>query len=241
MSRDAGPVPAWIEPAALSFVAAWADTVGFVALFGLFTAHVTGNFVIIGAALASATDSHGGILAKVLALPVFALAVCAMTVVVRRRDRAGRSSARLVVIVEATMLTASFASGWIALPTTDADAPWVLVASAFAVIAMGVQNAAGRLVFTRFSPTTVMTVNVAQISVDLVDLASDPRAKTKVGRDARDRAVRLAPPIAAFLVGAIVAALTYRAFGYACLIVPIVVLVALVRIVPAADRPGVNA
>jgi uncharacterized membrane protein YoaK (UPF0700 family) len=33
----------------LSFVAAFVDTCGFVALFSLFTAHVTGNFVLIGA------------------------------------------------------------------------------------------------------------------------------------------------------------------------------------------------
>ncbi len=56
----------------LSFLAGYVDTVGFIALFGLFTAHVTGNFVLIGSELAN--HSHG-ILIKLLAFPAFILAV----------------------------------------------------------------------------------------------------------------------------------------------------------------------
>ncbi|QUP55162.1 DUF1275 domain-containing protein [Ralstonia syzygii] len=51
----------------LAFVAGYIDVVGFSALFGLFTAHVTGNFVMIGVELA---QSGQGLLAKLLALPI---------------------------------------------------------------------------------------------------------------------------------------------------------------------------
>lgn len=59
-----------------SFNAGYVDTAGFLALQGLFTAHVTGNFVTFGASMALGTS---GALAKLLALPVF----CTAAILVR--------------------------------------------------------------------------------------------------------------------------------------------------------------
>ena len=58
----------------LSFNAGFVDTAGFLALQGLFTAHVTGNFVTLGASLVLGTS---GALAKLLARPVFCAVVIA--------------------------------------------------------------------------------------------------------------------------------------------------------------------
>jgi uncharacterized membrane protein YoaK (UPF0700 family) len=63
-------------PLLLSLNAGYVDTAGFLALQGLFTAHVTGNFVTLGASLALGTS---GTLAKLLALPMF----CAVVIAVR--------------------------------------------------------------------------------------------------------------------------------------------------------------
>ena len=51
----------------LAFTAGFVDAAAFIALTGLFTAHVTGNFVLIGAELVSTSS---GVFAKLLALPV---------------------------------------------------------------------------------------------------------------------------------------------------------------------------
>jgi uncharacterized membrane protein YoaK (UPF0700 family) len=56
----------------LGFNAGYVDTAGFLALNGLFTAHVTGNFVTLSASLVHGTS---GALAKLLALPLFCILV----------------------------------------------------------------------------------------------------------------------------------------------------------------------
>src|ERR1700741_138526 len=61
-------------PLLLSLNAGYVDAAGFLALQGLFTAHVTGNFVTLGAALALGTS---GALANLLALPTFCVVVIA--------------------------------------------------------------------------------------------------------------------------------------------------------------------
>jgi uncharacterized membrane protein YoaK (UPF0700 family) len=62
----------WTLPLLLSFTAGHLDTAGFLALQGFFTAHVTGNFVTLGASLALGTSEA---VAKLLALRVFCAVV----------------------------------------------------------------------------------------------------------------------------------------------------------------------
>lgn len=61
-------------PLLLTLNAGYVDTAAFLALQGLFTAHVTGNFVTLGASLVLGTS---GAIAKLLALPVFCVVVIA--------------------------------------------------------------------------------------------------------------------------------------------------------------------
>src|SRR3984885_12873279 len=62
-------------PVLLSVNGGYVDCAGFLALHGLFTTHVTGNFVTLGATLVLGTS---GALAKVLALPMFCVVVLAI-------------------------------------------------------------------------------------------------------------------------------------------------------------------
>lgn len=203
----------------LGFVAGYVDTVGFVALFGLFTAHVTGNFVLIGSTLA---HSSGSVLLKLLVFPAFIAAVAVTRLVVLALERRGRATLRPLLVLQIALLAGFLALGWLASPITGAEAPLVLWAGIFGAMAMGVQNAAARLVLADLAPTTVMTGNVTQLVIDAVDLARGARDDA-----VRHRAVKFVGPIVAFAVGAIGGAFGYVTAGFLALMLPIAVLVVL--------------
>jgi uncharacterized membrane protein YoaK (UPF0700 family) len=204
-----------ILPFALAFVAGFVDTCGFVALFGLFSAHVTGNFVLLGASL---IRPHAGVIAKLLALPVFMAAVAATRLFLIRAGGSARSM-RGVLAAEALSLGLFLACGIAAAPIVDADAGLAILTGMFAVIAMGVQNAASRTVFVALSPTTVMTGNITQIVLDSVDFVASPLPATKAA--ARARLAKLVPPVVAFAAGAALGAVGFGYTGFWCLLVPI--------------------
>jgi uncharacterized membrane protein YoaK (UPF0700 family) len=211
-------------PFALAFIAGFVDTCGFVALFGLFSAHVTGNFVLLGASL---IRPHAGVIAKLLALPVFMAAV-AGTRLFLIRSGGGARPMRDVLAAEALCLCLFLAAGTAASPVVDADAGLAILAGMFAVIAMGVQNAAARTVFVALSPTTVMTGNVTQIVLDCVDFFASASAEVKAA--ARTRLGKLVPPVLAFAAGAAAGAVGFGLASFWCLLLPIVILVALIGI-----------
>nr|WP_298682195.1 YoaK family protein [uncultured Dongia sp.] len=202
-----------------AFTAGFVDTTGFIALFGLFTAHVTGNFVLIGASLA---EFHDGIIAKLLALPVFIIVVAAAHLYVIRQQRRERDAAGVLMIAECVFLAAFMAAGLAASPFLDADAPVTIATGMLAVTAMAVQNAGARSVFATLSPTTVMTGNVTQIVIDLVDLALSPSKAAEV----KPRLKKMIPAVLTFTLGALGAALAYLAIGFWCLLIPIAAIIA---------------
>ena len=94
-----------------------------------------------------------------------------------------------------------------------------------AVVAMAVQNAASRTLFASLAPTTVMTGNVTQIVIDLVDIGH------RAGNRRRGHASRkMLPPVLTFAAGALSGALLYSSVGYAALIAPIVATIAVLAL-----------
>ena len=197
----------------LALTAGYVDTVGFVALFGLFMAHVTGNFVLIGSELANPTH---GVLIKFLAFPAFVVAVVAARLVVVRAQRSGRDAAAQLLAVQGALLTAFMVAGWLALPLEDSRSPLALTAGVLGASAMGIQNAASRLVWSSLAPSTVMTGNVTQLVIDLVDLA-----RAKGDPELRSQVHKFLWPVLAFGAGAIAGAFAFRGLSFLALIPPI--------------------
>lgn len=198
----------------LAFTAGFVDTVGFVALFGLFTAHVTGNFVLIGASL---IDLHEGLLAKLLALPLFVLTVALTRLFILGQERQAHDAAMPLLLGELLFLGLFLACGIALAPFDHADSAAAMVTGFSAVVAMAIQNTASRTIFATLAPTTVMTGNVTQIVIDLVDMMlADGEGEAKA------RLRKMLPPVLTFAVGALTGALAYGFLGFAALVAPIV-------------------
>ena len=207
----------------LSFVAGFVDVLGFVALFGLFTAHVTGNFVLIGAEI---VHSGVGVIAKLFALPVFIAAVVVVRFIVLAYERREASPLRSLLLLQAVLLLGFMAAGLYIQPVVNPDTLPAVLTGLTGVAAMAVQNGTSRMVLGNHAPTTIMTGNTTQTVIDAVDILRLP-----AGADARktaiDRFCRMAPAIVAFAAGAILGALGYLAGSFWCLAVPAVALLGL--------------
>ncbi|MGF3026667.1 YoaK family protein [Methylobacterium aquaticum] len=204
----------------LSFVGGYVDTLGFLALQGLFTAHVTGNFVTFGAAMV-----HGatGAWAKLLVLPVFCVAVLLTRLASRRLDETGRPALRVLLAAQCTFLFLGAVLAVALGPFADADRPAALLTGMVLVAAMAVQNAAHRAHLPEAPPSTLMTGTTTQIMIDLADLLRGVPTE----HAARSRIARMSAAVAAFALGCGLAALLYYLVGLAALaLAPALILVA---------------
>jgi uncharacterized membrane protein YoaK (UPF0700 family) len=193
----------------LSFNGGFVDTVGFLGLSGLFVAHVTGNFVTLGAALV--LGSHG-ILNKILALPEFILVIALARLAggaMRRRDR---PVLRIMLSTEVVLLAAFFILAVAFGPFADADTPLALLTGFAGIAAMALQNALQRVHLASLPPTTLMTGSTTQATLDAVDLLAGlaPDEASAV----RTRLSRMAMSIVLFAAGCAAAALLYWLVGF---------------------------
>src|SRR5262245_52476271 len=92
-------------PFLLSVIAGMVDVIGFLSLGNIFTAHITGNLVVISAALVRGGPMK---LAQVLAFPIFMLAVAAMWLVARVSNRRSAQLVRLFLMIQFLLLTGVF-------------------------------------------------------------------------------------------------------------------------------------
>jgi uncharacterized membrane protein YoaK (UPF0700 family) len=204
----------------LAFVAGYVDVVGFIALLGLFTAHVTGNFVMIGVDIAGKST---GLLCKLLALPTFVFAIAAARLTESRMGNKRLATAALL-FAEAVLLILFIVAGLHASPISDPDTPTAVGAGMLAVLAMGIQNSLSKTSLADLGATTVMTGNTTQIVIDLVDL---PTASEVQRKAIRDRLKKIVPALASFALGAALGALGYSMLSIWCVILPAVLLAVL--------------
>ena len=94
-----------------------------------------------------------------------------------------------------------------------------MVTGMLAVFAMGLQNAYMRITLGTLPPTTIMTGNVTQATIDALAIVSTSAPAPDRDAAAR-RFARMWPAIAAFTIGAALGAFGFIVAGLLCLVVP---------------------
>jgi uncharacterized membrane protein YoaK (UPF0700 family) len=205
-------------PALLSLNGGFVDTVGFLGLQGLFTAHVTGNFVTLAAALVYGTH---GVIAKLLALPEFVAVIVVARLLSGAMTARGIPALRWLLVAKVAFLLAFFVLAVALGPFPDSDKPVALLTGFAGIAGMAIQNAVQRVHFGSLPPTTLMTGNTTQAALDAVDLlhggAGDQAAAT------RARFGRTVGSIAWFAGGCALAAVLYFWVGFWSLAVPVLI------------------
>lgn len=202
----------------LSFNAGYVDAAGFLALHGLFTTHVTGNFVTLGASVAMGAS---GVLAKLLALPLFCVVVLVARLVGIGMERRGRPVTRLMFALQSALLGAAAGMAARFGPFPDGDAWPALATGGALVAAMAIQNAVHRIGLAGMPPSTIMTGTTTQVMVDLGDLMRPIRLEARAAARKRLRPMTLS--LLAFAIGCGAGALVYVGAPIWCFAPPPVV------------------
>lgn len=207
-SRDAASVQVarlegWLPPI-LSVIAGMVDLTGFYTLGNVFTAHVTGNLVVVTAALVGGEPLR---VAQTLAIPVFMFAVAAVWLMARSSGRQSVTLVRLLLMVQFVLLaTVLVVSVW-AKPSTQPHGLVSCAVAMVAVAAMACQFALFRLAMPHAISTAVMTGNLTNFVLSSMDLVSGKRWGSV---EEKNRWVQSALLLGGFLCGCGIAAVSVR-------------------------------
>ena len=194
----------------LTMIAGYCDTVTFVSADALFSAHVTGNFIVFAYQFVKGSDIHAWV--KLLTFPVFILAVMA----------GGRIAGKVInhytlLFWEGALL---FLAGIIVAVLSYYGMFSEVIMYTVAMItvfAMGLQNAFGKLYAKEtHGPTTMMTGNVTQASLDFGTLLSSGFHHPEAWTSLKKQLIT----ILGFLVGCFLGAYAGKQFGLVTLILP---------------------
>src|SRR5260370_29527378 len=155
-------------PALLSGVAGMVDVIGFLSL-GLFTAHVTGNLVVIGALLVRGGPPNA---AQILAVPVFVIAVAVSWLIAKASHKQGPRLARLLLLVQFLLLICVLIFSVAYAPAANPRRAMAGIVAMIAVSAMACQFALLRLAVPGAPSTAVMTGNLTKTVLSLLDTLS---------------------------------------------------------------------
>jgi uncharacterized membrane protein YoaK (UPF0700 family) len=200
----------------LSVIAGSTDTIGFLELDGLFTAHITGNLIVLAAHIFEGGDAQT---AKILSVPVFVLTINAAVVLAAGLKKVGCRPFCPLLLLELALLLSFLLLNVATDPRINSNATSAIVAGMLGVSAMAVQNVLVQISLKGAPSTAVMTTNVTRAAIDIGDMLLGRDATDR--SEARKRVMRTLPVIAGFAVGCGLGVACEAALGLWSLALPV--------------------
>jgi len=199
----------------LALIAGFCDTATFIHMGGVFSAHVTGNFVLFAAAIAQGLQADDYL--KIVTLPVFVIAVMVAMLIGGKRALPRRKVRRILIAITLLMLLAALLAV-AGTQKTPANRPGDLdvLITLLLVVAMAMQNTIHR--FITGPMTTVMTGMVMNTTAGLVD-----QFILRTAEDAQKLPTTDVNPIimiATFALGCLISGFLTVSFGLASIALP---------------------
>jgi uncharacterized membrane protein YoaK (UPF0700 family) len=186
-------------PTLLSIIAGMVDLIGFLS-FGIFTAHITGNIVVIGALVVRRVRVNP---AQFIAIPVFVLAVTATWLIAKASSKRGASLVRLLLLIQFLLITCLLIFSVITKPSANPRSTTATITAMIAVTSMGCQFALLRVTMPVAPSTAVMTGNLTNAVLAFLNSSSQTKPLILNGRSRPRGSLRL---LAGFFFGCVTAA-----------------------------------
>jgi uncharacterized membrane protein YoaK (UPF0700 family) len=214
-------------PPLLSTVAGMVDVIGYLSLGKLFTAHVTGNIVVIAALLVRGGPPN---IAQILAVPIFIVAVGGVWLIAKGLDTRGRALIKPLLVIQFVLLASVLIVSVVYAPAASPHGLMAGVAAMLAVCAMASQFALLRLALPGAPSTAVMTGNLTGAVLSVLDTISQSNEPLMQG--SRDRLKKTSAALAGFFGGCMAGAAAVSWLGNWAWSLPVVLAGAAVALLP---------
>jgi uncharacterized membrane protein YoaK (UPF0700 family) len=206
---------AGLLPGVLSVVAGSADVISFLGLGGLFTAHITGNLVVLATHL---VNGGAAPLAPMLSVPVFMTVLVMTKLLACNLEARGRNTLRPLLALQFLLLLGFLVLAVAEGAKNDPNAPCAVIAGMLGVAAMAVQSGLVQISLDGAPATTVMTTNVTRFMIDVGELLRRDGVRDPVA--VRTRVSRTWTAIFGFALGCGLGASFEAAVGLLSLVLP---------------------
>lgn len=196
----------------LTFCAGYCDAATYIGGQGIFSTHVTSNLIIFVYDFLTRADAKSWL--KLISFPVFVIAsFTAESIYSKTKD-----ANRLLLIESLLLLLAGGVA--IVFKLWNISTLWdVYLCTFITVFAMSLQSAYSRLFSaSSYGPTTAMTGNVTQLSIDLEKIVKRNGALNR--RDLKKQAIL----VCGFFCGAAVGGIVAKEVGLAAIVIPAIII-----------------